>query len=156
MARRWIVVVVVLVVAVGVWWIASSVLNSNEAQIKRTIAGAAKALNERNLPMFLAFISKDYNDQYGHASREALGQSIEAMSKLIKAGSIQVKSIKVKLTGDKAEATFFVWAQVAADGSPETEVLGQTGSTERLRLLLKKEPDGWRITNGQRVESTIR
>jgi len=156
MRRRWVVLAVIAVAAVAAWYVVASVLNSDEAKIKRVIRGGAKALNEQNVMLFMAFISKDYRDGYGNANREILRQNVTAMIKLVKPGSLKVTSINVDVPeADRATATFFAHGEIAPSVPAEVQLLSQTHAAQRLRLTFRREQDGWRVTSARLLESTM-
>ena len=57
-----IIILLLIVAAMAASWFIYDMLYGDVAQIKGTIRGCASAANERDVPLFMSFISVDYRD----------------------------------------------------------------------------------------------
>jgi len=153
--KRIVTVVLALVLIAALWWVIHRILHRDEARVTRTVLATASAINDRDLDAFARFLSQDYRDEYGHSSPGELIGTLRTLLQEIEPGSIRARSITVEVTGDDATATFMASAQPTPNSDPALRLYGGRAHSMRVRLLLRREPDGWHIARAEDVASTM-
>jgi len=157
-----ILILLLVVVVVAASWFIYDMLYGDVAQIKGAIRGCAGAVNKRDVPLFMSFISDDYRDEIrdfvsSNPSRAAIEANIKAVIGRIEPGSVKVSSFAVEVDDetDRATARFAAKAKAAASASFEAQLLGQ-GRPVFIEVELRKEAGTWRITTARLAKFTMR
>ncbi len=157
-----IIILLLVVVVVAASWFIYDMLYGDVAQIKGTIRGCAGAVNKRDVPLFMSFISEDYRDDIrdlvsSSPSRAALEETVTAALERIEPGSVKVSSFAVEIDegASRATARFAARAKAAASASFEAQLLGQDRAFF-IEVGLRKEAGAWRITTTRQAKFTMR
>ena len=146
-------IALVLIAAVA-GYVVYAMYYSDEARIKQTVRGSAQALNQRDVPRLMSYISEGYRDDFGHRSREALEQNAAARVSDFEPGSITVGSFRIEIGEEAAGAKvrLIAHATMVRPNAIESHFL-QSGVP--IELQLKKQPGGWRIVTVRQAKYTI-
>lgn len=122
-----------------------------EEEVRRTIAGAVKKAEEKDVKGFMGFISKDYSDETGNSHDEIRGIVFFHFMRPEKL-SVFVRSLEVRVEG----ATALVDAKVIAvrggggDGVKEIkDIIPEDAAGYRFSLVMKKEDGDWKVTTAE-------
>lgn len=107
--------------------------------VTQTVRTRAKALNTRNLELYLKVISADYSDK-GKGFGQ-LRDSLEAGFKVYEQVSYQADDQKVRISGKRAEVAGTYRMKVLIRGH-------EMALDGKEHLILAREPDGWKIISG--------
>ncbi len=127
-------VAALIIVALGAIFLLRS---SDEKEIEKLLQSGLEAAKEGNAEGVIALVSENY--QNGEEKREAIVRRIRhAVSQRISPARLEGAAIQV--SGDDADASVRVIVG-----------FGQVQQTFGLRLKLKKEPVGWKVTSAEEV-----
>ena len=105
----------------------------------RVVQVRAKAMNARNINLYLTIISPNYRDK--GKDREQLQDGLEVGFKVYDSVSYQADAQKLVIKGNQAEVIGTYRMKVVIRGK-EMVLNGKE------HLVLAKEPDGWKIIAG--------
>jgi hypothetical protein len=124
-----------------------------EAQVRRTLRGAAAAAERADAATFVSFLSSDFSD-FVHEDRASLETTLREGFGRIDRLNVTLRSIDVVVEGGEASARFDA-VVVAIRGEERYVVLGTPFEGEKLEAALAREPDGWKIVRVSRTSGGL-
>lgn len=113
--------------------------DSDRAELSRVIATRTRALNSKDLTLYLTVVSRSFSDKGNDFDR--LKERLERSFKDFERISYESENPRITVGGQQAEAVGRYHMRCRLRGR-DTEFDG----TEHLRFV--KEPDGWKIVAG--------
>jgi len=116
---------------------------SPHAQVERLLDRAASAAEEKDFDGVLACLSPDYSG-FRNMDYESLAKQLQEGLEQVDRLNVTLRRVLAEVDGDEAVASFDATV-VAIRGEERFIILGTVTQPERLRALLRREGDDWKI-----------
>lgn len=144
MARRWVLLSVLLAAAASAAFLFTRHRPTDEEQIQSLIHEAARAAEEKRIGDAVRSLSERFE---AHGLDRQSAKQLVAFHVLRGTWvSVTVARAKVEVEGDAARAAVDVVMGRSGKGEALAQLLPEAGSIHRFGLWLSREPDGWKVT----------
>ena len=116
---------------------------SPHAQVERVLDRAAAAAEDKDFDGVLACLSPDYSG-FRNMDYESLAEQLREGFQRVDRLNVTLRRVLAEVEGDEAIASFDATV-VAIRGEERFIILGTVTQPERLRALLRREGDDWKV-----------
>jgi hypothetical protein len=142
--------VVILLAAIGCFFLLKNILVSDEARIKRVIYNGKAAIEKKDIEGVMKQVSRQYQDDYG-LNKVAIYALFQRVFHQFDAIDIRIEEIEITIGENKqGRATILTWA-TARTGDTTGYIVGSSERPCRITFTLAKEGSKWRVIKAEGI-----
>ncbi len=136
--------VVILLAAVGCFFLLKHILVTDEARIKRVIYDGKAAIEKKDIEGVMEQVSRSYQDDYG-LNKVAIYALFQRIFHQFDEIDIRIEEIEITINENKqGRATILTWA-TARTGDKTGYIAGSSEQPWKVTFTLAKEGGKWRV-----------
>jgi hypothetical protein len=136
--------VIIILAAVGCFFLLKHILVSDEARIKRVIYNGKAAIEKKDIEGVMGQVSRSYRDDYG-LNKVAIFALFKRVFSEFDDIKIRIEEMQITISENKqGRATILTWA-TARTGNKTGYIAGSSEKPWHVTFTLAKEGSKWRV-----------
>jgi hypothetical protein len=143
--------IVIILAAVGCFFLLKNILVSDEARIKRVIYNGKAAIEKKDIEGVMEQVSRSYRDDYG-LNKVAIYALFQRVFHEFDAIDIRIEEMEITVGENKqGRATILTWA-TARTGDKTGYIAGSSEKPWKVTFTLVKEGSKWRVIKTEGIQ----
>jgi ketosteroid isomerase-like protein len=142
--------VIILLAAIGCFFLLKHILVTDEARIKRVIYDGKAAIEKKDIEGVMEQVSRSYQDDYG-LNKVAIYALFQRVFHQFDEIDIRIEEIEITINENKqGRAAILTWA-TARTGDKTGYIAGSSEKPWHVTFTLQKERGKWRVINTEGI-----